>query len=182
MTVGAQVNGVDGKRAPTAPGAPKSRQQPWQPSTRASFGFDPWRGGFELAVERRGHLDGCQDGNQDGSVRWATLTGPAGTPVVRHVEHVARARTTAYIIHASDAGVDVPHPLVRHVDESVIVRANRVPEGELVMVELCDGLVSVAGVWAEPVGRRPTLHVSTLTVHTGTLGPLHVDVRIEDFK
>jgi hypothetical protein len=177
----APVQGRDTNPVAAAPRTPEDRRQDWRPSTRVLFAFDPWRGGFELSVEQRGHGGGCDDQNGDGTVRWRTVTGPGGTPVVCQAEHVARgAGSTAYILHASDAGIDVPRPLVRHVDGMVIARARRVPEGELVMVDLCGGLVAVAGVWAERAGRRRALHVSTLQVLTGPLPSVHIDVRIED--
>jgi hypothetical protein len=128
------------------------------------------------------HQVGYEEG-EDGPVRWRTAASRTGDPVVIDVAHVARgARSTAYIVNKSDVGVDVPLPVVRTVDEMVIVKAGRVPAGELVIVELCDGLVTMAGVWAERAGTRPTLHVSTLKAHTGSLGSTRVEVRVEDFK
>src|SRR5690349_19788662 len=118
-------------RRTSNPRAPEN----WRPTTRVLFSFDPWRGGFALSVEQRGHPGGHDEQNEDGSVRWRTVTGPDGTPVVCHAEHAPRsAGTTAYVLHASDAGFEVSRPLVRHVDGEIIARAKRLPEGDLVIV------------------------------------------------
>jgi hypothetical protein len=182
MTMRAPVDDGDTDAAPLAPRVPEAERRPWKAPTRVTFAFDPWRGGFGLSVERPVHRGGYDEG-EDGPVRWRTAASRAGTPVVIHVEHVARGSgSTAYVVNKSDVGLDVPLPVVRLVDGMVIVRASKVPAGELVMVELCDGLVTVAGVWSERADTRSTLHVSTLKAHTGTLGSTRVDVRVEELK
>jgi hypothetical protein len=182
MTMRAPVDGGDPDATPLAPCPPDTERRSWNAPTRVSFAFDPWRGGFALSVERPGYR-GSYDEHENGPVRWRTAASRAGTPVVTHVEHVAgAARSTAYVVSKSEVGSPIPQPVVRTVDGMVVVRASRVPAGELVMVELCDGLVTVAGVWAERAGARPTLHVSTLRAHTGPLGSARFDVRVEDVK
>jgi hypothetical protein len=182
MTMRAPVDGGDPDATPLAPRPPDAERRSWNAPTRVSFAFDPWRGGFALSVERPGYRGGF-DEHDDGPVRWRTATSRAGDPVVVDVEHVAGAgRSTAYVVNKSDVGSAIPQPVVRTVDGMVIVRASPVPSGELVMIELCDGLVTVAGVWAEGAGTRPTLHVSTLKAHTGPLGAARIDVRVDDVK
>jgi hypothetical protein len=182
MTMRAPVDGGDPDAPPLAPCTPDAERRSWNAPTRVSFTFDPWRGGFTLSVERPGYR-GSYDDHEDGPVRWRTAASRAGTPVVIHVEHVAGAtRSTAYVVNRSEVGSVVRQPVVRAVDGMVVVKAGRVPPGELVMVELCDGLVTVAGVWAERAGTRPTLHVSTLKAHTGPLGAARIDVRVDDVK